>query len=688
MGTIVAAMLALPGAAASRSSPTRVHLTRWSVVVGAAHARHSVRLGRSYTHCIRNEVKALYVVVTPALRRRHGVKEAWKLNGKALGRRKGRNRIQVVSFGLRDAKGFPNGVWSVRIEVSRRVVRLARVKIKSRRCPPAAVGGGSGAAPVGGTPAGGLPASGPIPANFYVSQAATGNGSGSSCSDTLPYSWFNDSANWGTGAGEIGPGMVVGLCGTISSGLTMRGSGTSGNPITIAWEPGATMAAPTWSTAPNNAAISTDNNSYLTFNGGNNGVSIQATQEGTGRAYQGVDNTGIWAGGSTSGDECNNCTFENLTIANLYVHTSPADQSLSAGQVCAICWAGSNVTIANNTIHDGLWVLQGAWHNGDSNNYIYGNNVYNADHDLVAAPVHGATVSGIYVYDNHFHDYANWDTGNADVYHHDGIHCFGDTTDIYHGFYVFDNRFDGTEGSNATGQIFMEGNTGTPCSGVGSSIYLFNNVVTSSDNPPGNNYMGTAAIQGGIFNNTVVGTGNGGGCAGYGYEVPGQTVAFENNVMASCEDLVNNSGGGSASTPGGVFTAGSPDYNVYVNGGDLAFSANSCNFNFSQFSSWQTCLKATGTAPGYDQHSIAISSAQANLNSDLSPGAGSRVLGAGANLTGVCNSLSASAIPLWSGGAGRALCTTYTGPPLGGGAGSSTAGVARSSSGAWSAGAY
>lgn len=518
---------------------------------------------------------------------------------------------------------------------------------------------------------------GAIRANFYVSETATGDASGSSCANTLPYTWFNDAANWGTGAGQVGPGTVVGLCGTISSGLVVRGSGTAGDPITVYWEPGATMSAPDWGGGD---AVYVANVSDVTFDGGDNGVSVEATAAGSGLPDQGRTDTAFAA------PNCNGCTFENLTIANLYRHSARSDTSVDQTQVNAFGWYGSNVTIANNTIHDAGWAISAAWRNGDSANFIYGNDVYNSDHDFVAAPQNGSTVSGIYVYDNHFHDYANWDTGNADVYHHDGIHCFGGSDDIYHGFYIFDNRFDGAVGANATGQIFMEGGTSTPCSGAGSSIYIFNNVITSTDQVPSNSYLGTAAIQGAVVNNTVVGhdnTTNLGGCMGYSYQQPGQSVAFENNLASTCDTLMSQGG-----HPDGVFKTGSPDYNVYVNGGINSFAAGCGFYNFSQFAEWQSCLRGTGTAPGYDQHSIVISSAEANLKEDLSPGPGSRAIGAGANLTGMCNSLPAGPIPVWPGGVRRALCTTYTGPPLGGGAGSSTGGVTRPTSGGWTAGAY
>ena len=66
----------------------------------------------------------------------------------------------------------------------------------------------------------------------------------------------------------------------------------------------------------------------------------------------------------------------------------------------------------------------------------------------------------------------------------------------------------------------------------------------------------------------------------------------------------------------------------------------------------------------------------ADLNSNGSPQSGSAAAGAGNNLTSMCT------------GNLTALCTTYTGPPAGGAAGSTTTGTARPTSGAWNAGAY
>ena len=264
------------------------------------------------------------------------------------------------------------------------------------------------------------------------------------------------------------------------------------------------MSSADWSAG---SAIDTNGNDYLTFNGGNNGTSIQATAEGSGLADQGVASQGIFA------LSCAGCTFENLTIANLYVHTSTSDTSVDQTMDNGIVFSGSNITVANNTIHDVGWAVFARWAAGDANNRIYGNNVYNIDHGIILTAPAG-TVGPMFVYDNHVHDMGNWDAETSSgglPYHHDGIHCFGpENGATYNGLYIYDNRFDGTVGQLApTAQIFIEGNYGssgdTPCAAVGSQVDVFNNIFGSTDYPTSNGYLETSQPGGGVYNNTVMG---------------------------------------------------------------------------------------------------------------------------------------------------------------------------------------
>ena len=66
--------------------------------------------------------------------------------------------------------------------------------------------------------------------SLYIAQALSGTADGSSCVNAKAVGFFNNAVNWGTGAGQIGPGTTVHLCGTFtgtagSTMLTFQGSG-------------------------------------------------------------------------------------------------------------------------------------------------------------------------------------------------------------------------------------------------------------------------------------------------------------------------------------------------------------------------------------------------------------------------------------------------------------------------------
>src|SRR5712692_3655899 len=80
--------------------------------------------------------------------------------------------------------------------------------------------------------------------NIYISQSGAGAQSGADCADAKPVSFFNATANWGSGGAQIGPGTTVHLCGTITTELAFHGSGTSGNLIELLFESGASISVP------------------------------------------------------------------------------------------------------------------------------------------------------------------------------------------------------------------------------------------------------------------------------------------------------------------------------------------------------------------------------------------------------------------------------------------------------------
>jgi len=344
------------------------------------------------------------------------------------------------------------------------------------------------------------------------------------------------------------------------------------------------------------------------------------------------------------------------------------------------------VTIADNTIHDNCWAIVAEQNNTDSNVSIYGNNIYNMDHGITpkADNTFGGSVGPIRIFDNHIHDEALWDT-SSDMYHHDGIHCF--TSDNgkalhYNGLYIYDNRFDGNTGNNMTANIFIEGGSGsgsTPCADSTSKIYVFNNIMQV------NSDFNCGIVCGGnmlLYNDTIIGAGtNEDVCYGTGQG------AMVNDVASSCSQLVSN---GNSDLAGTQFSA--QDYNIYDNGSGNAwvFGDDYQPYSSSGFSAYRSDSGNHGIPSGpSDAHSCAIDDqgfsgtgscpgnpTSLKLNSDASPQTGSPVIGAGTNLTSLC---SGSLTP---------LCTTYTGPPAQGTAGSRTTGTTRPTTGAWNAGAY
>ena len=506
-------------------------------------------------------------------------------------------------------------------------------------------GGPSGIAPVGrGASAGlGLPA--PTGPAVYVSQSTAGSDDGSSCANAHSADWLNTSGNWGTGAGQIGPGDVVHLCGTISSDLTVQGSGSAGSPITIYFEPGAALSQP----ACAGACLSMSNRSYVTINGGGTGV-IQNTANGTGLADS-VGDTAIVA------DPCTNCTIEYVTIQDIYVRTSQADTGTGASGSGCMSVSGSNLTVADNTMDYAHWCVyvDENRHTTDSNLRFSGNDISNTDHGIALGfynDAGGAGLGPFYFNDNYVHDYTAWDSGAADTYHHDGFHCFAagsGVPDIGGGLYIYNNVWGGNVGpQNDTAQIFLEGTaSGTPCATPSTPIYLFNNVEQASQiGSPDDAYWTLASGAIHAYNNTLLGNGSD-ACFDFNDQTtPAATI--ENTLISGCRMEIGN---GSVGLPYGGM---GPDYNLYAASGGNAFLCNNTVYAFSQFSKWQSCI-------GGDSHSRTTANAQVNSDGTLKPV--SPAIGAGANLTSLCT------------GALAPLCSDIYGVP-------------RPVTGPWNAGAF
>src|SRR5260370_39746395 len=391
--------------------------------------------------------------------------------------------------------------------------------------------------------------------DIYVSQSGTGTGT--SCTDTLPASWFNNSGNWGSGSAQIGPGTTVHLCGTFAGSagqtmLTFQGSGVSGSPITLLFESGANLTAPYWSA---NGAINTNGNTWLVVNGditnGRQGI-IQNTANGSSLANH-QNTNGIFA------DRCSNCVFENLTIANLYVHTSPSDTAVSTADGIRFFNNGNNLTITNCLCHDAHWCFVGT----GSNFTVSNSEIYNVDHGVVDALTGAGTITNINIYGNHIHDYAAWDT-SSNSYHHDGIHIWANSAAQESGVSIYNNLFDAGVAANVTAHVSIYTVSGSPAGTHTSNISIFNNAfpppVTARNyraiwldggaGNPSNNAVYNNFINTGLNSYDAV-RANGQAC-----------VRFENNLIMS-------SGNGSSNIVLGSNTRfGTADYNTYLSNTD------------------------------------------------------------------------------------------------------------------------
>jgi hypothetical protein len=472
----------------------------------------------------------------------------------------------------------------------------------------------------------------------YIAQTEAVFSGGTACSGqtTITPATFNRITN--------SPGDVIYLCGTITGAagaqlLTPKGDGSAGNPVTIRFDSGAIVEAPYFAASPNGGcggAICLYGLSYYTVDGQKTGI-IENTANGTGLQYN--ERTE-----AIEGFDCNHCTVENLTIANMYVHTSVSDKSADASAQRCISISGSNWLIRNNVMHDAGWCLYNNFQNGEGHVEIAGNTIYNIDHGwMLASQVAGGSSGPFLFHHNTVYGYAAWDTGTADVYHHDGIHCFTSQT---HGagahitsLAIYNNFFKGPIGQNITAHIFIEGGRGsgaTPCADASSGIAIYNNVAVG-DQPDPDGLFGlfsgnfTSQHQGGVYNNTLISTAGTatGVCFSANSLVSGMT--FVNNAVSGCNQLMETD-----SIP---FSA---DYNQYADGGNNAFVCQGKFYQDAEFSSWQSCIRS-------DSHSHYRSSLK--VNSSYQPETGSPLIHAGTPLNGLCS----DTLSL--------LCSDYAGNP-------------------------
>jgi hypothetical protein len=455
--------------------------------------------------------------------------------------------------------------------------------------------------------------------DIYIGQNSSGAANGSDCNDAYAYAFFNNSANWGSGATQIGPGTNVHLCGTFTGAvgqtlLIAPGSGASGNPVTIVFEPGAVLTSPQW---PATGAIVINGQSWITIDGGANGT-IQNTLNGTsggpctaGPCSIQSDSRFVYITGSSS-----NILVKNLIASNAYVHSSATDNC--CGGTAAVYFLNqNNVTVDHVTCHDSRACIDG-W----GNSITVSNNTFYNCADCWNYGTNAPTASVI-VYGNHIYDPANWDT-TSHAFHLDGIHFYPNSgTANLSGLVVYNNLFE-AGGLGNTAHLSLEGGFSSPA--------IFNNVF--NNNPAYHMPALEMWTDGGIYaitnpiivNNTFMGGDEtfGGNVDVFINDTGITGITLENNVVTGGNTLVSVN-------PGSSFIA--INHNVYENifadgGANQVFGYNGASY--STLTSWRAALPA---ATGQDSASLFDTISQIALASGGQLNHGSSAIGEGINLT-------------------------------------------------------
>ena len=435
--------------------------------------------------------------------------------------------------------------------------------------------------------------------NVYVAQNVAGAGDGSGCSNARPISFFNAAGNWGAGAAQIGPGTIVHLCGTFASTITFRGSGSSGSPTTLQFEPGAKFSAASWGSA--NIIGGSGTSAYLVIDGGTNGT-IEATDNGSKPSYSHQDD-------STAVDLgiCNNCIVKNLTISNMFVKNTPDGQGAGGG----IMLRGSNNLIYNNKIHDAATGIACNYLAGTttSNTQIYNNTIYNVNWGIQSGDTGpGAVSSGMLIYHNDIYDGYMWDDLVGNSFHHNGVIVWvSNDNSRVSGLQIYNNYIHGDWGGHETGHIFLDGE-GSGSAGGYAGALLFNNILADSSpvNGPSNGFIITKAMGGspavGIYNNVMYFSTNiGTRCV----MNQGAALTIMNNTSTRCGSALYTSAG----------TTTASDYNNWyaITGID----------GYSTLAAWKA-------ATGFDSHSTIT---DPKLDANYRPQSGSPILGTGTSLS-------------------------------------------------------
>lgn len=380
-------------------------------------------------------------------------------------------------------------------------------------------------------------------------------------------------------AASAGDTVIVSNSIPYTNALTIGGSGSAGNPITIQFLPGASFTSPCW---PSSGAINLNGQSWITIDGGGSGV-IQSTNNGTQLGLQ-QDSTGINEAGY-----CNHVTIQNLTITNMYHRQrgSTADGNRYGAGINIL--GADNLTISNCVLSEGDTMIGYAYNTGtQSNLVIVANTILNCNHGIgigCSPTAINSFLNNVIIASNRIDHLDVWD-GNSAL-HLDGVIIFNESSD----------------NSGCISNLLFSGNYIGPNIGITNTAALFQDVYSSNSvaawivannlftavSPYGwNNGFVCVPYHALIANNTFVGYSN--SCIALG--LGNSPITVRNNIFYQVGTAISM-GGGSRGVP--IVSGFSSDYNVFwpVKGGSGYFF--DPGYDADNYAGW--------IALGYESHS-------------------------------------------------------------------------------------
>jgi hypothetical protein len=364
-------------------------------------------------------------------------------------------------------------------------------------------------------------------ANVYLAQTAAGSGSGADCADAKAYTFFNTASNWGTGAGQIGPGTIVHLCGTFSftagtsGALNAQGSGSSGNVIRIQFETGASASAPYWGSSgflnisgqsfiqidgsPSSTPCGFVNNVDVACNG-----TIAATANGAALANHVANGHGV------NLSNAHDIEVRNLFCSNLFVpvQNNTLNEGVNGINNTTCVWflgsSNSNINAHNleitNSLNGVLLAFEGTSTNFHADN-MWVQNVNNCGQIGAGSP--SSTLTASTFNGNDCSNMAPWDRSD-DANHHEFLHLYTTQSggSSITGFTFAGNYLHGTLGAFMTALAYIECDGGCSSPG-GITITEYNNRFVNTDpnadistGAGGNGINECEGATCGIYNNT------------------------------------------------------------------------------------------------------------------------------------------------------------------------------------------